>query len=263
MSQIIAGIAGLSGKSWALIGALGFYLSVFAGPLLMAGVNRLGPSNGVLFLPECRLGGFYGVAGDWPFKNQSPKNQSFGPMFRQMIGQGDGLSLRIEPFFHPAPSRLMAERLAAMGFLADQPEPAMAVEAIILVEADGPAVEAWKKAHAGAVPPLLVRDADQDAKRLVAAYGLKNWTDDGAKSGQALARGRLSLVKDAGAWVPNPRPVIEAISLGLDARRFLRDLGPPEAEGACLSRFVAEINYGAIYDPYLAHLRLLERPIQQ
>ncbi|GER05449.1 hypothetical protein JCM17846_31310 [Iodidimonas nitroreducens] len=167
----------------------------------------------------------------------------------------------------------MAERLAAMGFLADQPEPAMAVESIILVEADGPAVEAWKKAHAtaveagaieaGAVPPLLARDADRDAERLVAAYGLENWTDDGAKSGQALARGRLSLVKDAGTWVPNLRPAIEAISLGLDDRRFLRDLGPPEAEGACLSRFVAEINYGAIYDPYLTHLRLLERAIRR
>lgn len=203
-------------------------------------INRLGPERGRLSLDNCRL-----------------TTDSEAGLISMLKDGNDGIRLDTRSSVAAAQTiPALADRLAAgEPVIREKTGPARTLSGYVVLDKSEEALAAWQKAQPEKPThsPLIIRDGNRDMDRLVQKYN--------GKADMAIARGRLKTEVISGKtmqqmWLASPNP-----TLPQHARAILQDL-PVAAQhtGACHPRFLLEIHYGALGDPWVSGLHPLSGP---
>lgn len=217
---------------WSLRTAVAVLILAFAGLGAGAAFNHVGAPSGRLIVEECRLAAAPG-----------------GGLLADLFGGPPSLAIQTETFYRPAgPRRPLPAVIADAGLDAG----GAAMHGFAAIEADGPAVDAYAAREtlgAGDPRPLILRDFARDYDALARRYA--------ETPGVAVARAVLSAERRDGVLRPVVAPAVKRPALTRIQRAYLASLPPREAP--CRSRFLAEIVYGALGNPFVAALRPLQR----
>ncbi|GAB4575784.1 MAG: hypothetical protein Tsb008_17570 [Rhodothalassiaceae bacterium] len=208
------------------------FLLIFA----LAAADRLLPARGRLFIPECALITEHGPSG----------------LLDRLLRRKAPIALHMNVWFEPAEDgRPTAERLSDIGFPAGSE--ALPRRGYVVLESDGPAVEAARKATGLGLP--TIRDADIRAGALLSRYG--------EAPNRAIARARFVFRQDARTGhvlleaEPDPSRLYPD---GIAWRVFVPEQKSPNV--SCRSRYRLEVIFGSLGIPHIAQIHAMESGLE-
>lgn len=226
-----------------LYAAIGLMAGSFLLMLTLALWDRSGDGRGTVLVSECRL-----LHGDLD-----------AGLTARLLRRNAPLALETEAYYLPeGEPRPLAERLAAWGFPANGEGTPYPVKGAVLLESDGPAVQALAISRTDSsktARPLAIRDADHAFAALEERYPLV--------ANRAMARGLLGVSEDKGQKRFAPKLAMTRLYPDPALRAALRDFPALDGHAACRSRYLAAIRFGRRGAPRIDTIRLADQTLSR